>query len=132
MVSSMDSVVSEDHFTRRHYNDIVFMLSYMDSEGDIQPVSLSAKNNHDEDYPKLIESIAVEESDPLLQAMNTEIIALEKREAWVKYNKSQLTTNTNIMTCTWSIKRKSAPYGFLRKYKAILCVQGDIQKQIST
>ena len=35
MVSSMDSVVSEDHFTRRHYNDIVFMLSYMDSEGDI-------------------------------------------------------------------------------------------------
>ena len=64
--------------------------------------------------------------------MNTEISTLEKWETWVKVNKYQIPANVKILPRTWDFKSKRALYGSLRKYKAILCVQGDIQKQITT
>ena len=64
--------------------------------------------------------------------MNIEIIALEKRETSVKINRSYIPTNAKIRPYTWYFKRKRAPYGYLRIYKARLCMRGDIQKKIAT
>ena len=46
------------------------MLSYMDSEGSIEPVTFSAKNTHYEYSPTLTEALAVEEAYQWLKDMN--------------------------------------------------------------
>ena len=61
MLDSMDSISSEDCFTQVDYNQIMIIMSYMDSEGAVEPAIFSEKTNYDEDSPTLTESMAGEE-----------------------------------------------------------------------
>ena len=87
MVSSMYFVVSWYRFTQDDYNDIMFIMSYMDSEVDIEPlrhwvietVVLSSGEYNDEYLPTLTEDITWEEDYQWIEAMDNEISALEKR-----------------------------------------------------
>ena len=84
----------------------MIIMSYMDSEGAVDPAILSEKNNYDEDSPTLTEFMAGEEVGWWLETINIEINALEKRVTSVKVKKYQITTNTKILLCTWDFKRK--------------------------
>ena len=59
MIAIIASTVGKYHFTQGHYNDMMVMLAYMESEGSIDTVELYTKNNHDEEPPTLIADMVI-------------------------------------------------------------------------
>ena len=72
------------------------MLSDMDSEGDIYPVTLYSNKNTDEYYPTFTEAMAGYEEYQCIDTTNIEIRALEKRYTWVTVKRYHITTNYKI------------------------------------
>ena len=62
--------------------------------------------------------------------MDDEIQSLTRRETWeIVLRKSD--ADQNVLPGTWSFKCKRKPDWTIRKFKALYCVRGDIQKRLS-
>jgi hypothetical protein len=65
--------------------------------------------------------------DQWKKAMESEIKSLEEHGTWVEVPISD--AKAKILPLTWVLRRKCTPDGEIKKLKARLCVQGDLQEE---
>ena len=99
-VVSMAFIVSEYRFTQGDYNNILVIMSDMDSEGSIETVKLSDNKNHNVEPPTITAAMAREEAHQWFEAMNIEMGAFDKRDIWVKFKKSHNLNSAKILPRT--------------------------------
>ena len=69
------------------------------------------------------------EQDYWVEAIQAELSELEKRGTWSEFHQDSLPEGANVVPGTWVFKVKRYPDGRFRKFKARLCVRGDMQME---
>ena len=92
------------------------------------PLSLKAnKKVNDPDLPSFDEAMHSHEKAKWLEAMQKEIDALTEKGTWEEVPESQ--AKTKILPTTWVLKVKRNPEGEATKFKARICVRGDLEEK---
>ena len=89
--------------------------------------SFKAKKGHDPDSPSFLQALSSEQREYWIEAIKAELSELEKRGTWVEIHEDELPEGANVVPGTWVFKVKRFPDGRFRKFKARLCVRGDLQ-----
>jgi len=94
--------------------------------------ALKAKATKDPDTLTFDEAMRCSPTERLkwLEAMQIEIEALIKLGTWVEVPMSE--AKGKIIPLTWTLRRKRAPDGSLKKYKGRICVRGDLEEKKPT
>jgi hypothetical protein len=95
---------------------------------DIQdPRVYSTKNKSYPNIPSVYEALNGEHADRYMEAMKQEIQSLIQKSTWTTVQRSE--AKKKIIKSTWVFKLKRLPDGAPSKFKAIFCVQGDLQEE---
>jgi transposase InsO family protein len=89
--------------------------------------AFKAKKGQDPDSPSFIQAMSSDEREYWIEAIKVELSDLEKRGTWVEISEDMLPEGANVVPGTWVFKVKRFPDGRFRKFKARLCVRGDLQ-----
>ena len=110
-------------------------LQLYDADEAFHPFSFAAKVQS-EDFPSYQEILRMDKVERVLwlKAMDAEISELSDREAVELVPRSEpKQLNEEIVKSTWAFRKKRKPDGSVSRYKARLCVRGDLQQgQFST
>jgi hypothetical protein len=90
------------------------------------PRVYAAKPNSDPDMPTFHEAMKGDDAEHYLEAMRIEVTSLLAQITW-KSNPRSLASK--VIKSTWVFKLKRLPDGTPSKYKARLCVCGDLQTE---
>ena len=82
----------------------------------------------DPDMPTLKEVLCRPDRDKFETAMDYEISTLVRLRTWSEMSEGDVPVDANILPLTWTFKIKRYPDGSIRKYKARICVRGDLQR----
>ena len=94
----------------------------------LTPMALKAtRKGKDPDTPTYREAMTGPHRKEFEKAMIKEIRDLEKRGAWTGVLKSSVPKGAQIVPLTWVFKIKRLPNGDFDKFKARICVRGDLQ-----
>jgi hypothetical protein len=93
------------------------------------PSLFKAAKKHDEDNPTYYQAVHGKHEPEYREAMDVEINALENGKTWTEVLKSSVPSGKKILPLTWIFKLKRFPDGSPRKFKARLCVRGDLQRE---
>jgi hypothetical protein len=85
------------------------------------------KRGQDPDQPTYEQAMTGEHRFEFTEAMMKEIRALEKKETWHGVLTSTIPAGAQVVPLTWVFKIKRLPNGDFSKFKARLCVRGDLQ-----
>ena len=85
-----------------------------------------AANKSNQDTPTYREAITGKYAGEFDEAMNTEIEMLKRLNTWKVVRRSDV-PRSKILKSTWALKIKRLLSGKIRKFKARLCVRGDLQ-----
>ena len=92
------------------------------------PMGLKAtRKGKDPDTPTYQEAMTGPHRKEFEKAMIKEIRDLEKRGAWTGVLRSSIPKGAEIVPLTWVFKIKRLPNGEFDKFKARICVRGDLQ-----
>ncbi len=95
----------------------------------LTPMGLKAtRQGRSTDDPTYNDALTGEHSKQFEEAMTREIRELEGRDAWTGVLRSSVPKGIQIVPLTWVFKIKRLPNGDLDKFKARICVRGDLQK----
>ena len=110
-------------------------LKLYDADAAFHPFSFAAKVQS-EDFPSYQEILRMAPEEKLLwlQAMDAEIRELSERNAVELVPRTEpLQLKEEIVKSTWAFRKKRRPDNTVSRYKARLCVRGDLQQgQFST
>ena len=81
----------------------------------------------DEDTPRYNEAMRGPYRDGFVDAMESEVDALEKKQTWRLVPRSFVSQGKKVLKSVWAFKIKRFPDGTMRKLKARFCVRGDMQ-----
>ena len=93
--------------------------------GSSHPMCLLAQQNADS--PSLRQALLSEDAAEWEAALIKELENLEEIGTWEKVPKDKVPPTATILKSIWALKKKRLPSGKLLKYKARLCVRGDLQ-----
>lgn len=91
------------------------------------PAAFKAGGKADPDSPTFMEAMNGEFREQYLEAMDVEVQALQRATTWRIVPRSEVPQGANVLPLTWVFKLKRYPDGRPRKFKARLCVRGDMQ-----
>jgi len=89
---------------------------------------LKAKK-HDEDNLLLNDAMHGPHAEEYKAAMDVEVQALKRAKTWTKMLRKDVPKGAKVLPLTWAFKLKRYPDGTPRKFKARLCVRGDMQRE---
>ena len=108
------------------WGDIQGMIAAQDVEHrsllDISPATFKAHKKLDPDQPGLLEALSGPESQQWSDAMDEEVVNLEKRNTWEVIQANQVPKGQKVIPGTWAFKLKRFPDGRFREFKARFCV----------
>ena len=81
----------------------------------------------DSDTPTLRQALKSDNAAHWIKALESEVRSLEAIGTWSRVERSTLPSNTKVMKNTWALRVKRLPSGEFLKFKARLCVRGDLQ-----
>ena len=97
------------------------------------PMALrAAKNKNDPDVPNYQEAMTGPHREEFIKAMKKEIEELEARKCWTGALRRSVPKNAQIIPLTWAFKIKRLPNGDFEKFKARICVRGDLQEVVES
>ena len=85
-----------------------------------------AANTTNQDTPTYREATTGKYAGEFDEAMHTEIEMLKRLNTWKVVRRKDV-PRSKILKSTWAFKIKRLPSGKVRKFKARLCVRGDLQ-----
>ena len=88
----------------------------------------AATTNAKSDTPTYKQAMSGEYKHEFKTAMQTELSELEKLNTFQPVLRSSLPPDTSVLKSTWVFKIKRLPSRIIRKFKARLCVRGDLQR----
>ena len=94
--------------------------------------SLASKKHKDEDIPDFAQAMTGPHEEEFREAMKKEIEGLVKRRTWDLVPKDSIGKENpqgELLPVTWAFKIKRFTDHSIRKFKARLCVRGDVQKK---
>jgi hypothetical protein len=92
------------------------------------PWSLTAKKGkNDPDYPTYAEAMSGPYREHFIAGMQKEIAELERKDTWVKVDRSSVPKGTQIIRTTWAFRIARLPSGEIKKWKSRYVVRGDTQ-----
>ena len=103
---------------------MVMETDTLDDLNHFDPLAFAARTS-DPDTPAWNDAIHSPKSNAFWDAMYSETLGLLKVNAW---SQVQRTTDMTAIPVTWAFRIKCVPSGLIRKYKARLCVRGDLQR----
>ena len=89
---------------------------------DISPAAFKAHKKLDPDQPGLLEALSGPESQQWSDAMDEEVVNLEKRNTWEVIQANQVPKGQKVIPGTWAFKLKRFPGGRFQKLKARFCI----------
>jgi hypothetical protein len=90
------------------------------------PRVYAAKRKSDPDMPTFHEAMKGDDAGHYLEAMRIEVASLLAQKTWKSTPRSLA---SKVIKSTWVFKLKHLPDGTPSKYKARLCVRGDLQTE---
>jgi hypothetical protein len=90
------------------------------------------KGKRDPDYPTYAEAMSGPFKDEFQTASKKEISELERKNTWVKVDRSSVPKGTDIIRTTWAFRITHLPSGEIKKFKSWFVVRGDTQTTIVT
>lgn len=87
------------------------------------------KRGQDPDSPTYEQAMTGEHRAEFVKAMTKEIRELEEKDTWDGVDASTVPADTQSVPLTWVFKIKRFPNGAFAKFKARLCVRGDLQDE---
>lgn len=92
------------------------------------PLSVfAAKKTRDPDTLSFEEAMNDADREKWIKAAEKEIAELEAHGVWEEVDE-KVARGHQIVPCTWVFRRKRAPDGTLKKWKARICLRGDLMK----
>jgi Reverse transcriptase (RNA-dependent DNA polymerase). len=95
----------------------------------LSPSIFAAKKKFDPDLFSYQEAMRHPDREKWIEAMEKEIQELEDHGVWHEVPLSAA-KKTKIVPCTWVFKIKRAPDGSVKKYKARICLRGDLMENV--
>jgi hypothetical protein len=108
-------------------------LELYDAEDAFHPFAFAAKVQS-EDFPSYHEILRMDgmERKKWLESMDVEMSDLVARKAFEFVPRDEATkANKQVIKSMWAFRRKRRPDGSVSRYKARLCVRGDLQRESS-
>eukprot|EP00980_Cylindrotheca_fusiformis_P019967 scaffold7036_cov69-Cylindrotheca_fusiformis.AAC.1 len=87
------------------------------------------KRGQDPDSPTYEQAMTGEHREQFVEAMTKEIRELEKKDTWNAVEASTVPDDAQVVPLTWVFRIKRLPNGLFSKFKARLCVRGDLQDE---
>ena len=115
-----------------------WLLSTLDPEDGFMDMSVpglslkafkAAKTGRNPDLPNFREAMEGPHSEEFKKAMEKEIAQLEEHGAWQGVLTEDAPTDKQIIPLTWVFRMKRLPNGDFDKFKARICVRGDLQEE---
>jgi len=91
--------------------------------------AMKAAKKYDEDNPSFHQAMHGKHAAPYKAAMDAEVKALECAKTWTQMLRSEVPEGATVLPLTCAFKLKRYPDGTPRKFKARLCVRGDLQTE---
>jgi hypothetical protein len=95
----------------------------------LSPSIFAAKKKSDPDLFSYHEAMRHPDREKWIEAMEKEIKELEEHGVWVEVPMSSA-KNSKLVPCTWVFKIKRGPDGTIKKYKARICLRGDLMDSV--
>lgn len=133
-----ESVTTEPLY--HHFHDLFTLqidaetLELYDAQEAFHPFAFSAKVQS-EDFPTYGEILRMDSTERFkwLEAMDKEIQDLVDRNSFELVPRSEpMSKGEQIIKSMWAFRRKRKPSGEISRYKARLCVRGDLQRASSS
>jgi hypothetical protein len=95
----------------------------------LSPSIFAAKKKSDPDLFSYHEAMRHPDREKWIEAMEKEIKELEEHGVWIEVPLSSA-KNSKLVPCTWVFKIKRGPDGTIKKYKARICLRGDLMDNV--